>query len=155
MIASWLIGAVNPDWEEMEGLFEDIRTAAVYTGPDGSVEMVKVSEFKDINNPYKVLLHPNSLRKLRVAFLKFGDYVMFPTFYREVVDRLTHPRDWWALSYYDGLTFLGAWIGYICEGTKCREAQRLHLKVDPSTPPKEAVIRHLTIYNRGKSRPMA
>lgn len=139
---SWLTGVKRPSWEYLRDLFQDHEGAAVYTNENEEVEIVRVSDHPTLYGPTSVLIDPRNLRRLKVAFIKNPDMVLFPVMSEEGVKYVTNLRGWRAVEYFDGSEFLGAWVGYDCEN--CEERQRLHLQVDLSSP--SSVQEHLRIW---------
>jgi hypothetical protein len=137
----------SPTWEELESIFSDYSSVAVYEDHQGNIQVVKISQFEEFNNPYKVLIHPSSLRRLRLSFVKFPHFVAFPTLRKGVASSLLEIKGWHGISYYSGEEFVGAWLLYRCNC--CRETQRLHLELNESEFKTDEELKeiHLSIFN--------
>ncbi|BCU67677.1 hypothetical protein HS7_11140 [Sulfolobales archaeon HS-7] len=139
----WLIGSPILPWKDMVEIFEDYPAVAVYT-VNNEIEMIKTSQFMDMNNPYRVLLHPFSLKKMTLSFVKFNDLIVIPTFSERVLKTLVENKGWTALSYYEGYVFLGGYLFYPCRA--CYDKQEKHLSVKALSVDDEITM-HLEIYN--------
>ncbi len=143
---SLLLGSKPKSWEYLDDIFADYRNAGVYVNEEGVIEVVKVSDVDEFQEPTSVLLPPSYLEKLRPFYLKLARFVAFPTKRLEVAERLTQFWGWRAYEQFIDWKFVGAWVLYDCEN--CKDKQRRHLQINENGMSIEEIVRkHLEIYN--------
>ncbi|MCY0859311.1 MAG: hypothetical protein OWQ54_02650 [Sulfolobaceae archaeon] len=143
---SLLLGSKPKSWEYLDDVFADYRNAGVYVNEEGVIEVVKVSDIDEFQEPTSVLLPPSYLEKLRPFYLKLARFVAFPTKRLEVAERLTQFWGWRAYEQFIDWKFVGAWVLYDCEN--CKSKQKEHLEINENGLSIEEIVRkHLEIYN--------
>lgn len=143
---SLLLGTKPRSWQHVDDIFADYRNAGVYVNQEGLIEIVKVTDIDDFQEPTSVLLPPSYLEKLKPFYIKMARFVAFPTKHLDIAERLSQFRGWRAYEEFVDWKFVGAWVIYDCEN--CKEKQRRHLEVKEDGLSIEEIIRkHLEIYN--------
>jgi len=126
---NWLLGSKPPTWKELDEIFNDYYSAAVYVNKDGLINSVKVSDVDQFYSSASVLVQPKYLRFLRPIFIKFPNYVVIPTLSEKVYKNLVIKEKWRGFSEYVDGEFMGGWLLYSCTHKECREKQYLHLQI--------------------------